>query len=860
MGARSTKLSSLLGAGLMLGWAGCSSGDDKEPSTPDIPARGALAALSRADDCGDLLTKIQDDAIAKVKLAAELAKTEQHDADRRTSNDADEGEASDEVSAPAPARGATTGGDDPVDSPVPAKKPSRPPGEASSSERPTIDDAEPSGSASGEEAQPASITGPTGASETNAQVQGVEEADFVKVVENGAGMFLLHGSLLQKLKTYPAAQTALSGSALAIEGAPSELFVSKAGKAVVFSSAAVHSAGRGGDSTDYACPSDSDCGYGGNGTKITIADVSVDPPRVERELYYEGHYVSARRYENAASDVVRVVVQSDSRYGGLFEPNIERYDAWGRPYDAANIELQLSEWVRRTSDAIRNTTLDDWVPNTQERIGGTLTTLARACDSYYLPAPGLSDYGLTQVLALDLAQVTQPVSGITIVGATSTVYSNPQRLVLAQPDYRWGSRDLGFIDTQRTALHVFDLTTASTAYVASGWVTGQLPPFNPQFGIDVGRDGTLRVATTGSVRDKPEAKRDDPDFWSAHPETYVSLVQVNGNTLEQVGRTGNLGKPNESIRSARFVGDRAYVVTYEQKDPLVVVDVANPRSPAVLGQISIPGFSQYMHPLDDDHLITVGQSEAGGIQLQLFDVSNPAAGIPAPKVHDFLAGSGSEASYTHKAFTFYDGVLALPVTGYSSSPSYARRYFSSTLQLLRVSAATGFTELGAVDHTSLYADNGAGVRCGVCAVEGCYDYACGYEPTLRRGHFVRADDTTYVYSFSNAGVLVNDLANLTTPVAKLGLPQPTYGGAIGGGRKPASRPGFATDEVGEAGEDTRDPIDTTEPAETPSAAPTRDAGALVLDAAAPAHDAGVPEQAAAPSPVDATTPAPSSAP
>jgi hypothetical protein len=92
-----------------------------------------------------------------------------------------------------------------------------------------------------------------------------------------------------------------------------------------------------------------------------------------------------------------------------------------------------------------------------------------------------------------------------------------------------------------------------------------------------------------------------------------------------------------------------------------------------------------------------------------------------------------------------------------------------------VDASTGFQHLGTIDHAPLYADNGAGVSCGKCDAMGCYDYVCGgYAPEVRRGHFVQGDGATYVYSFSYAGVLVNDLQNLTQPVARVGLPTPTF--------------------------------------------------------------------------------------
>lgn len=721
------------------------------PQEPDVPAEAILAKLAAAEDCSDLLTRVQDDAIAKLKMQVELAKKQ----------------------PPAGSKGGPGGLDvgagfvDEDDGDAPPRPDAEP-------QAPSRDGASADGESSAKDGDKGSAAAPVGASDTNRQVDEVDEADFVKVVENGAGIFLLHGHQLFKLKSWPAAETALTGMPLEIEGTPSEMFVTESGKAVIFSSVWGYGENGGGGVrpggpvfADGACFIGS-CGGGGNTLKITVADVSGSAPKTERELYYEGAYVSSRRYEG---DIVRTVVQASSKFHGLFQPNIMWYDAWGRPFDEATIAQQLDEWQTRTIASIRNTTLEDWLPTAHEAKGDALVEVERDCDAYFVPEAGLAGYGLTHVLSLDPNDAMQPVGGVTILGATSTVYSNAENLVLAQPDYRTLGTDFGITDEQQTALHAFALAGAETTYTASGWVFGHLPRHNPQFGIDVAEDGTIRVATTGSVRSEPDAEPGEAEFWRRTTENYVSTLQRTGAQLRVVGKSVKLGKPDEMVQSARFIGDRAYVVTFRQIDPLVVVDVSTPSSLPVLGEIEIPGFSQYIHPLDEHHLVTLGQSADRGIQLQLFDVTNPAS-IPPPKTLDFGSGTYSEGSYNHKAFTLFEGVLAIPLSGRWASSG--RVSYGSALELVRVDAQAGFTYLGAIDHAPLYADNGAGERCGVCDVRGCFDYACGYAPEVRRGHFVKGEEQTYVYSFSYAGVLVHDLAALQQPVARVGLPAPRF--------------------------------------------------------------------------------------
>jgi uncharacterized secreted protein with C-terminal beta-propeller domain len=128
--------------------------------------------------------------------------------------------------------------------------------------------------------------------------------------------------------------------------------------------------------------------------------------------------------------------------------------------------------------------------------------------------------------------------------------------------------------------------------------------------------------------------------------------------------------PGERIQSTRFVGDKAYVVTFRQRDPLFTIDLSNPTSPRVAGELKIPGFSTYLHPVNDDLLIGFGRDvdeETGrdkGIQVSLFDVSDPSS--PKRVATRSLSESGehSEAAWDHHAFSYFpeQRILAVPVT------------------------------------------------------------------------------------------------------------------------------------------------------------------------------------------------------
>jgi hypothetical protein len=201
-----------------------------------------------------------------------------------------------------------------------------------------------------------------------------------------------------------------------------------------------------------------------------------------------------------------------------------------------------------------------------------------------------------------------------------------------------------------TELHGFDTTVAGrTTYAGTGSVPGYV----------LGRwalsshEGHLRVAVTSS-----------PPWAGGQPETSSSVVVLSerDDALVQTGRVDGLGV-TETIRAVRYFGDLAVVVTFRQTDPLYVLDLADPAAPALLGELKVPGFSTYLHPVGDDLLLGVGEEadESGqvtGMQVSLFDLSDLAGrrrwtgcssgqGL-VPALHDSRA-FGYDARHPHRA-------------------------------------------------------------------------------------------------------------------------------------------------------------------------------------------------------------------
>ena len=596
------------------------------------------------------------------------------------------------------------------------------------------------------------VADPSGFSDTNRQVADVDEADIVKVADEGRKLYVIRGNGFHEFDSWPASQTSKVAD-LEIEGGAIEMFV-EGERALVFS-----------NTYDVAELDDGDLcqGYGGGGVpeladfdgayycgrsfvKITVIDLSGDSPQAVREIYVDGWYTSSRRHNS----IVRAVVQSNMQRPGSV-PNLWEILYNGEVYpESRDAEIFLARaWASMAKAAIRETTLDEWVPVWGERIDGEIQQQPVQCADFYSPEPGLTNYGLTQIVGIDMGD-DSPAQITSILGQASQVYANAGALILAQPDWTWFERGT---NGDRTALHRFAVSFEGqrTPYEGSGFVQGIV---NDQFSIDE-RGGIIRVATTRTSwpdgQDDPLA----PDVWiPPTTDNLVSTLKLSDNALELLGSTPPLAE-GERIFSARFLGDLGYIVTFRQVDPLFAIDLSNPESPKVLGELKIPGFSDYMHPLGDDHLLTIGRDideetqRDNGTALQIFDVSDPVNPLLA---HKALVGEGySEANHNHKAFNFYadKGLLAFPFVSYEGD-------FSSTLELWDVSAKDGFNRRGAVDHSDLVLDD-----CGVPYPVDEFYYYCGYQPQITRGVFI--DD--FIYSISHGGVRVHDVNDLTTPVA-----------------------------------------------------------------------------------------------
>jgi len=409
---------------------------------------------------------------------------------------------------------------------------------------------------------------------------------------------------------------------------------------------------------------------------------------------------------------------------------------------------------------------DDWVQQVEgmyllPRIcEGAACRIVDAEEIYYDPS-SMDASAFTNVLALDAARGEVEVLPV-VTGGTSVLYMARDALYLAYTKWRELAIRLaepGEVDTW-TTIHKVRVQGLDLEPIADGDVPGSL--LN-QFSMDE-FEGYLRVATTTGF------------VWSADSPSRNNVYVLDA-SLGIVGRLEGLA-PGEHIYSARFMGERAYLVTFQKIDPFFVVDLSIPSAPRVLGYLKIPGYSDYMHPFDEDHIIGLGKDAVPakegnfswyqGVKLSLFDVVDVERPIELDRQVIGDRGTESEALHDHKAFSFFasKGLLVLPVALARIDPSkypepippsaYGDLVWIGAL-VYRVSLEDGFVLLGNITHASGDEDL----------------YMSSWGLAVRRSLYIG----DYLYTISPSVVKVNALADLSE-VAALQYEEYPSGGIV----------------------------------------------------------------------------------
>lgn len=354
-------------------------------------------------------------------------------------------------------------------------------------------------------------------------------------------------------------------------------------------------------------------------TRVVSIDVA-DPgkPEVTTTVDFDSSLVTARQH----GDTVRLITAA-----GL--PELD----FVTPGDPRRGGMHWKEALRRNEALVRETTISDWLP-TGSVDGGTDKRLAE-CEDVAVPRADLGLDTMT-VVGFDAADPTR--WDVTALAANARLaYASADHLYLGASPSDWGGCfDIcpadGFgpsgpgDDTGTTHLFDFDLTRTGTSYVGAGQVDGMV---RDRWSMDE-YDDTLRLAVGPTQR--------TGNFSS------VVTMQRDGDELVEVGRLDELGV-NEDIQSVRWMDGLAIVVTFRQIDPFYTLDLTDPTAPTLLGELKIPGFSSYLHPVGPHRLIGIGQGPTGdrggwGAQAGLFKVSD----LTDPRRLDVVSyANGTEA-------------------------------------------------------------------------------------------------------------------------------------------------------------------------------------------------------------------------
>lgn len=503
-------------------------------------------------------------------------------------------------------------------------------------------------------------TSGTGFSTTNVQEDGVDESDRVKT--DGEYLYVATDNDVRIVHALPAdameevAKLSLAGvSSLYLRG---DRLVTIAPRGYGYWY------GGGGDIVPVgtiASPGTPDDGSNGgysSQTEVNIVSIADrTAPVVEATLEFDADFVSSRMIEDRLHLVMTTY------------PNL--------PSQPSDVPAQP---------------IDDIIPNQTVMVGGAVVQDGNVAnwDAFLHPVDP-DGVGMTVIASLDITTPNDSLKTTAILADAGSIYASTAALYVTDTGYTaWDA------PRETTDIYRFDLNGDAPEYRASGTVPGRVPD---QFSMGE-QAGYLRVATTRSGTFNFNGVESPSD-------NAVFVLGVDGEVLKTVGSVEGIA-PGEQIYSARFIGDRGFVVTFKKIDPLFTLDVADPANPKIVGTLKVPGYSDYIHPLDADHLLTIGKDadDVGdfawyqGVQLSVFDVTafdNPKL---SSKVVLGTRGTESEALYEHKAFNYYAPLemLAIPVhlfEGQTSGPEYGTPTFAG-VYVYHVTPADGLAYRGRV--------------------------------------------------------------------------------------------------------------------------------------------------------------------
>lgn len=437
-------------------------------------------------------------------------------------------------------------------------------------------------------------------------------------------------------------------------------------------------------------------------------------PRVLREVEFEGSYSTSRKI----GDFLYLVLNS-------YPDNVL--------YDEEDIQCE------------------DIIPKYRDTMGnGPTGELKPICECTEIGRLHPDSFTMfLSILSIPIEDGDKAISKQVIAGSSENVYASQENLYVVNSEYDYEVRpfwDYPVSADEKTTIYKFALENESIDYTGSASVPGTV--LN-QFSMDEHKK-YFRIATTrGRVL--------------AENSKATNNIYVLDENLKTVGEIEDIA-PGERIYSARFMGDKGYLVTFKKVDPFFTLDLEDPENPRVAGELKIPGYSDYLHPYDENHIIGIGKNAVEavkgdfawyqGLKMALFDVSDFQNPQEMYKVGIGDRGTDSYVLHDHKALLFDSkrNLLVIPVLlaelselekQEKTSGSQYGNYTYQGVYVYELSPENGFELKGRITHKENFNQE-----------MGYYYY--GDETAVKRSLYIG----DFLYTVSEAKMMIHDLTDL----------------------------------------------------------------------------------------------------
>jgi len=577
-------------------------------------------------------------------------------------------------------------------------------------------------------------------SQTNVQVAGVDEPDIVKT--DGTYLYIVSGNKVIIVKAYPAKDAVIEGEITFDESVNIQNIFISGRRLVVFATTYDYPVYKTLLEDDVVSSS----WYSSPDTYVKIFDIEdMKNPELKRDIVVGGSFSGARMI----GDYVYVITTQYSYSYDLPEEDIiPRLLIDGEVHEIALSDIYYVDIPEKSSTFTNILSVhvhdDEQEVNEKAFLLGNSQTLYVSKDNIYVTySTQYYDYDLLEDI---IDEVLLPVLPESIKSELETIKT------LTLEDYQKKTVSEWILQnyaenmdeeqkqniakeivrrTERTIIHRISISDGEITYEAQGNVPGFV---NNQFSISE-YDRHLRVSTT-------------TQGWMIR--SYLSNVDSQNNVyvldmdLEIVGSVEDLAT-GEQIYATRFIGDKCYLVTFKQIDPFFVIDLGDPGNPEVLGELKIPGFSTYLHPYDETHIIGIGR-DGGKVKISLFDVSDLSNPVELSKyevenTENSWGWTQSSALYEHKAFLFdrEKNLLVLPIGDYSKQSAY----------VFDISVENGIELKGTVTHD-------LEMQSEETDSDDIYYYNYDYENSIKRTLYI----DNVLYTISDNMVKMNNLNTL----------------------------------------------------------------------------------------------------